>query len=119
MTQAEVPQPISAIPARWGRFTAAQLGWMVIAVCPLYISIRAHLPALPMLLATSPWITSATAMAFGRLQGRRLDAFTADWVLYRLQRKRLDHPDSGPNISDRSFVVVDRAQCRPIPWDRS
>jgi len=119
MTQAKVPQSISGVPARWGRFTAPQLGWLVIAAVPLYISFHAHLPLLPVFLGSSPWVAGATAMAFGRRQGRRLDAFTADWALFRLHRKRFDHPDSETTPRDAKFVVVDASEPRSLPWAQS
>lgn len=108
--QAEVPQPISTIPSRWAGFTAPQLGWLALGAALPYAGDRIGLTPIALLGAGVPWAAAAVAMAFGRWQGRGLDAFVGDALLFRLQRHRLEHPGSG-----RGFRAVDRG-AGAIPW---
>lgn len=107
---AEVPQPISTVPSRWAGFTASQLGWLAVGAMLPYLGGRVGLPAPAEAGFAIPWAATAVAMAFGRWQGRGLDAFLADALLFRLQHHRLEHPGS-----TGGFRAVDRGR-GAIPW---
>jgi len=107
--QAEVPQPISSLPARWGMFTLAQLGWLAVAALPPYLGLRLHLDAVVVLAGSSPWVAAAVALGFGRREGRRLDAFAGDWCLFLAQPRRLTHPGAARGSADDRFQLVDQA----------
>lgn len=125
--QAEIPQPISATPMRWGAFTTPQLGWLAVGSALPYLLLRCHLGVSLILLPSTPWLGVALAFAFGAYEGRRLDAWTADWLLFLVQPHRLYHPQA--LASDQGFsryVEVDDAMVGPesgptakvssLPW---
>ncbi|NNM97334.1 MAG: hypothetical protein HKL89_06995 [Candidatus Dormibacteraeota bacterium] len=118
--QAEVPQPISSLPARWGMFTIAQMGWLALAALPPYLGLRIHLDAVLVLAASAPWVAAAMALAFGRREGRRLDAFAGDWCLYLLQARSLTHPGDAPDRTRDRFQAVDQPVAAPgqLRWSR-
>jgi hypothetical protein len=123
MTQAEVPQPISGVPLRWGGFTGRQLTWLGVAAALPYLLLRWQVPLELVLVATAPWLAAGITFAFGRCEGRRLDAWVGDWVLFRAQPHHLRHPGSPPCPT---YVVVDSAAVvtrlegsptsDPLPW---
>jgi hypothetical protein len=108
--------PISAMPTRWGMFTGHQLAWMGAAGLPVYWLLRAHLPVEVALPVCLPWLVAATALAFGRCQGRALDAFLGDWALFRVQPKSLLHPDLVPDGGEVRFTPIDRGERTALPW---
>ncbi|MHB1526244.1 MAG: hypothetical protein ACYDEA_11115 [Candidatus Dormibacteria bacterium] len=118
--EAEVPQPISSLPSRWGMFTLAQLGWLAVAMVPPYLGLRLHLAAALALGASAPWVAAALALGFGRREGRRLDAFAGDWFLYQLQPRLLTHPEDGGPASEDRFQPVDHpGEALPaLRWSR-
>jgi hypothetical protein len=117
--EAEVPQPISSLPSRWGSFTGSQLGWLAVAAIPPYTCLRLHLAVVVALAGCAPWIAAATALAFGRREGRRLDAFVGDLLLFQFQPKVLSHPDAVREGPGRDFQLVDRGASRPAALPRS
>lgn len=118
--QAEVPQPISSLPSRWGMFTIAQLGWLAMAALPPYLGLRLHLAAAVALGVSAPWVAAAVTLAFGRREGRRLDAFAGDWFLFLLQPRTLTHPEDGEKASQDRFQPVDHPREAPetLRWSR-
>ena len=116
--EAEVPQPISNLPSRWGSFTGSQLSWLAAAAVPPYICLRLHLAVALTLIGCAPWIAATTALAFGRREGRRLDAFAGDWLQFQLQPKLLRHPDGARLVPGAEFHPVDGGQgrSRSLPW---
>jgi hypothetical protein len=70
------------------------------------------------LVGCAPWIAAATALAFGRREGRRLDAFVGDWLLFLFQPRVLSHPDAAREDPQRGFQLVDSGSGRPgaLPW---
>jgi hypothetical protein len=125
--QAEIPQSISATPVRWGAFTTPQLGWLVMGSALPYLLLRCHLGLSLILLPSTPWLGAALAFAFGRYEGRRLDAWTADWLLFLVQPHRLHHPQAGASHHGFSrYVEVDTSRVeleggptgkvRSLPW---
>jgi hypothetical protein len=116
--EAEVPQPISNLPSRWGSFTGSQLGWLATAAVPPYICLHLHLAVMLTLLGCAPWIAAATALAFGRREGRRLDAFAGDWLQFQLQPKLLRHPDGARPVPGAEFHEVDggAGPSGSLPW---
>ena len=116
MAPTEVPMPISAMPTRWGMFTGHQLAWMGAAGLPVYLLLRAHLALDAALPACLPWLVTATALAFGRCQGRALDAFLGDWAMFRVQPKTLLHPELVPDPGEPRFTPVDGRDRTVLPW---
>jgi hypothetical protein len=116
--EAEVPQPISSLPSRWGSFTGSQLSWLAVAAIPPYTCLHLHLAVVVALVGCSPWIAAAMALAFGRREGRRLDAFVGDWLLFQFQPKVLNHPDAVREDPGRGFELVDKGASRSgaLPW---
>jgi hypothetical protein len=125
--QAEIPQAISGTPMRWGGFTAPQLGWIAVGATLPYLLLRCHLGAPVILLSSTPWLGAALAYAFGRCEGRRLDAWTVDWLAFLVQPHRLCHPQAAATNNRSSFYVeVDpegsrtesgpRAKASSLPW---
>ncbi len=110
--------PISAMPTRWGLFTGHQLGWMGAGALPVYVLLRAHLAAAEALLAGSPWLLAASALAFGRCQGRALDAFLGDWARFQIQPKVLLHPELFRVPDSARFTPVDARHRSALPWTR-
>jgi hypothetical protein len=103
--QAEIPQSISGTPTRWGAFTAPQLGWIAVGACLPYLLLRCHLEVPLLLVFSTPWLAAALVLAFGRYEGRRLDAWTTDWLAFLLQPHRLHHP--GSPTTPHAYVEVD------------
>ncbi len=116
MAPTEIPMPISAMPTRWGMFTGHQLTWMGAGGLPLYVLLRAHVPLGEALPGCVPWLVTATALAFGRCQGRALDAFLGDWAMFRAQPKTLLHPELRPTPRTPQFVQVDGHDRTVLPW---
>lgn len=125
--QAEIPQAISGITMRWGAFTAPQLGWIAVGAALPYLLLRCHLGVPLILLPSTPWLVAAVVFGFGRYEGRRLDAWTADWLAFLVQPHRLRHPQAAATDDRSSFYVeVDpersRTESGPIakasslPW---
>lgn len=127
MTQAEIPQPIGATPTRWGGFTTVQLSWIGLGAALPYLLLRLHLSPLPALVISTPWLALALIFAFGRRDGRRMDAWVGDWVVFKFQPHLLRHP--GVPTASRSpsgYVDVDRGSTPPelgsppesaaLPW---
>ncbi|MFZ0168601.1 MAG: hypothetical protein WAL64_04145 [Candidatus Dormiibacterota bacterium] len=125
--QAEIPHPISGTAMRWGAFTAPQLGWLAVGAALPYLLLRSHLGISLILLASTPWLGSALVFAFGRCEGRRLDAWTADWLAFLVQPHRLRHPQRAAiDHRSRCYVEVDpegwRTESDPmatagsLPW---
>ncbi|MFZ0994584.1 MAG: hypothetical protein WAO09_01190 [Candidatus Dormiibacterota bacterium] len=122
--QTEIPQSISGTPTRWGAFTAPQLGWIAIGAALPYLLLRCHLTAPLLLILSTPWLAAALVFAFGRYEGRRLDAWTTDWLVFLVQPHHLHHPD--PAALGRPYFEVDSealgSQTRPtyevcsLPW---
>ncbi|HUY09090.1 MAG TPA: PrgI family protein [Candidatus Dormibacteraeota bacterium] len=102
--QAEIPQPISGVPLRWGGFTGRQLGWLGTGTALPYLLLRLQLSPELALAASAPWLAAATLFAFGRREGRRLDCWVGDWLWFKLQPHHLRHPGTSP--VDR-YVTVD------------
>jgi hypothetical protein len=125
--QAEIPQPISGTPMRWGAFTTPQLGWIALGAALPFVLLRCHLGVSLILPPSIPWLGTALAFAFGRYEGRRLDAWTADWLLFLVQPHRLHHPRAAAADHGVSrYVEVDPKGLRPesgpiakvrsLPW---
>jgi hypothetical protein len=122
--QAEIPQPISGTPTRWGAFTAPQLAWIAVGVALPYLLLRCHLGVPLLLILSTPWLATALVLAFGRYEGRRLDAWTTDWLAFLFQPHRLQHPDT--LATRRPYVEVDSdglksefvpvSEGRSLPW---
>ncbi|MGH7667469.1 MAG: PrgI family mobile element protein [Candidatus Dormibacteria bacterium] len=106
--QAEVPQPISAVPLRWGGFTSRQLAWVGAGALLPYLLLRAHLAMELALALAAPWLAASLLFAFGRREGRPLDAWVGDWVWFAFQPHRLQHPGAAPRRTHAgTFVSVD------------
>lgn len=127
MTQAEVPQPISGVPLRWSGFTSRQLSWLGLGAAWPYLLLRGQVPLEVLILASAPWVGACVTLAFGRCEGRRLDAWLGDWVWFRAQPRHLHHPGSRPGTPYMAYVVVDQAvregsleappsAATPLPW---
>jgi hypothetical protein len=116
MTEAEVPQPISSLPTRWGSFTGHQLSWLGLAAAPPYLLLRAHLPLLEVAIIATPWALTASVIAFGRYRGRQIDHFLGDWAMFHLHPRVMDHPDSGGRSREVQFTSVDSQGMAPLPW---
>ncbi|MGH7639840.1 MAG: PrgI family mobile element protein [Candidatus Dormibacteria bacterium] len=118
--QAEVPQPISAVPLRWGGFTGRQLAWLAAGAALPYILLRAHLGLAPALGLPAPWMGAALALAYGRHEGRQLDAWVGDWIRFQLGPRRLAHPGATRTLAGQiaPFVPVDGVDLAPVrrPW---
>jgi hypothetical protein len=122
--EAEIPQSISGTPTRWGGFTAPQLGWIAVGAALPYLLLRCHLGVPLLLILSTPWLAAALVFAFGRYEGRRLDAWTTDWVAFLFQPHRLHHPDNSG--ARRPYVEVDSdeliselapiSNVCPLPW---
>ncbi|HVC38729.1 MAG TPA: PrgI family protein [Candidatus Dormibacteraeota bacterium] len=125
MTSAEVPQPISSVPVRWGGFTAHQLGWLAAGAAMPYLLLRLHLSPAGAFGPSAPWLGTAVCFAFGRSEGRRLDAWVGDWVWFKLQPHRLSHPDALASLPPAAgYVPVDRplrdagrGTTASLPWE--
>ena len=114
MMEAEVPQPISDVPSRWGGLTTPQLGWLTGAAILPMILIHAHCGLDATLTGAVPWAVGCVVLGFGSRRGRRLDAYLLDAARFRAQRRRLSHPDL---VSSRAeFREVDGAERSPISW---
>lgn len=105
--QAEIPQPISATPMRWGGVTTPQLGWIAVGASVPYALLRFHLGAAPTLVASAPWLAAALLLAVGRREGRRLDLWVLDWLAFQIQPHRLRHPGASSLGRDGAYVEVD------------
>ncbi|MGH7608993.1 MAG: PrgI family protein [Candidatus Dormibacteria bacterium] len=92
MSQVQVHQPISHIPARWGAFTAPQLAWIAIGCVPGYVLLRLGLATWLVGMLAAPALVGALLLAFGRREGRPLDSWVGDWLVYQWQPHRLCHP---------------------------
>ncbi|MGH7611352.1 MAG: PrgI family protein [Candidatus Dormibacteria bacterium] len=117
MSQAQVPQPISSIPARWGAFTGPQLAWLAAGALPGYVVLRLGLPLWAAVLLAVPVLGTAAALAFGRREGRPLDAWAGDWLAYQGQPHELVHPAAAPSQGWRD-VPRERvpAPAPSLPW---
>lgn len=102
--QAEIPQPISGVPLRWGGFTGRQLAWLGAGAALPYLLLRLQLSPELALVSSAPWLAVAVLLAFGRREGRRLDSWIGDWLWFRFQPHHLRHPES--STVDR-YVAVD------------
>jgi hypothetical protein len=111
--QAEIPQPISGVPLRWGGFTGRQLGWLGAGAALPYLLLRLQLSPELALASSAPWLAIGVLLAFGRREGRRLDCWIGDWLWFKLQPHRLRHP--GSSTVDR-YVAVD-PEGRPVESD--
>ncbi len=109
MSQAEIAAPIGSVPARWAGLTTVQLGWLACSASLPYLLARLHLPLPLLLLASLPWVAAGLCLAVCRCEGRRLDAWIADWIAFRFQPKSLQHPETAPTaLAARAYVSVDR-----------
>lgn len=101
-------------------FTIAQMGWLALAALPPYLGLRLHADAVLVLSASAPWVAAAMALAFGRREGRRLDAFAGDFCLYLLQPRSLTHPGDRPRRTRDRFQAVDHppAAAGKLRWSR-
>ena len=102
--QAEVTQPISGIPLRWGGFTARQLGWLGTGAALPYLLLRLQVAPELALASSAPWLGTALIFAFGRREGRRLDSWVEDWLWFKLQPHHLRHPG---RLAADVYVAVD------------
>jgi hypothetical protein len=101
---------------RWGRFTTPQLSWLAVGAALPYLLLRLRLEPSLALLASLPWLVSALMLAFGRREGRRLDAWVGDWVAFRFQPHQLGHPGlGGCGGSGQGYFEVDAERARPKP----
>lgn len=127
MTQADVHQPISGVPIRWGGFTGRQLVWLGVGAALPYLLLRLELPMAGVIPPSLPWLAAAVTLAFGRCEGRRLDAWVGDWLWFRAQPRHLTHPAfSAPAKRTAPYVVVDSSGpteklpsslgSGPLPW---
>jgi hypothetical protein len=114
MTDAEVPQPISDVPSRWGGLTTPQLGWLGGAAALPMVLIHAHCGLDATLSGAVPWAASCVVLGFGSRRGRRLDAYLLDAARFRTQRRRLCHPDLA--ASPQEFRAVDGSERWPLSW---
>jgi hypothetical protein len=114
MMEAEVPQPISDVPSRWGGLTTPQLGWLGGAAVLPMILIHAHCGLDATLIGAVPWAAGCVVLGFGSRRGRRLDAYLLDAARFRAQRRRLCHPDLVRSRAE--FRDVDGAERWPISW---
>ena len=114
MTDAEVPQPISDVPSRWGGLTTPQLGWLGGAAALPMILIHAHCGLDATLTGAVPWAAGCVVLGFGNCRGRRLDAYLLDAARFRAQRRRLCHPDLA--ASPQEFRAVDGSERWPLCW---
>jgi hypothetical protein len=125
--QAEIPQSISGTPMRWGAFTSPQLGWLGVGAALPYLLLRWHLGPPLILLPSTPWLATALLFGFCRHEGRRLDAWAADWMAFLLQPHRLHHPHTVASArTSRNYVEVDAGvsiaqtdpmtEVRSLPW---
>ncbi|HVB53606.1 MAG TPA: PrgI family protein [Candidatus Acidoferrales bacterium] len=106
--QAEVPQPISGVPLRWGGFTARQLGWLGVGAALPYLLLRLQIPPELALVSSGPWLGMALLFAFGRREGRPLDSWVGDWLWFKLQPHHLRHPGSlAASGRSGTYVAVD------------
>ena len=92
-----------------------------------YLLLRCHLGVSLILLASTPWLGSALVFAFGRCEGRRLDAWAADGLAFLVQPHHLRHPQMAAiDHRSRCYVEVDpegrRTESDPmatassLPW---
>ncbi|MGC1183768.1 MAG: hypothetical protein WBA31_01270 [Candidatus Dormiibacterota bacterium] len=110
MTQAEVSQPISGVPLRWSGFTSRQLSWLGLGLALPYLLVRGQVPLDLLILASVPWLGTFATLAFGRCEGRRLDAWIGDWVWFLAQPCHLHHPGSESRATQfTAYVAVDAA----------
>ena len=114
MMEAEVPQPISDVPSRWGGLTTPQLGWLGGAAVLPMILIHAHCGLGATLTGAVPWATGCVVLGFGSRRGRRLDAYLLDAARFRTQRQRLCHPDLHASLPE--FRSVDGGDRWPLSW---
>jgi hypothetical protein len=106
--QAEIPQPISGVPLRWGGFTTRQLSWLGVGAALPYLLLRLQLAPELALFSSAPWLSAALLFAFGRREGRRLDAWVLDWMWFKVQPRHLSHPGSVAATSTAdAYVTVD------------
>jgi|GEM_PF-3363145 len=122
--QAEIPQSISGTPTRWGAFTAPQLGWIAVGAALPYLLMRCHLGVPLLVILSAPWLAAALVLAFARYEGRRLDAWSNDWLAFVFQPHHLQHPDHPATGSP--FVEIDSDELiselapssgvRSLPW---
>ncbi len=112
--QAEVPQPISTLPTRWGSFTGVQLFWLGAGALPPYLLLRARLPLVLVLVVAAVSVGAGAILAFGHREGRRLDGWLLDWLQFQFQVRQLAHPGH-----DRRYHLVDiprEEPHSPLPW---
>ncbi|HUY57738.1 MAG TPA: PrgI family protein [Candidatus Micrarchaeaceae archaeon] len=102
--QAEIPQPISGVPFRWGGFTGRQLAWVMAGAAVPYLLLRLQLTPELALASAAPWLVLALLFGFGRREGRSLDCWVGDWLWFQIQPHHLHHPRS--TSADR-YVTVD------------
>ena len=114
MMEAEVPQPISDVPSRWGGLTTPQLGWLCGAAVLPMILIHAHCGLDATLIGAVPWAAGCVVLGFGSRRGRRLDSYLLDAARFQAQRRRLCHPDLVRSCAE--FRDVDGAERCPISW---
>src|SRR5487761_517787 len=125
--QAEIPQPISSVPTRWGGFTTPQLSWVAVGASLPFSLLRLHFGLGLVLIPSAPWLMGALLLAWCRREGRRLDAWAMDWVAFQFQPHRLWHPGSAPSKDvSQSYVEVDSCgvatvtdqvePARCLPW---
>jgi hypothetical protein len=122
--QAEIPQSISGTPTRWGAFTAPQLGWIAVGAALPYLLLRCHVGVPLLVILSTPWLAAALAFAFGRCEGRRLDAWTMDWLAFLVQPHHLHHPEAA--APGRPYIEIDPdrlisevapiSEVRSLPW---
>jgi hypothetical protein len=114
MTDAEVPQPISDVPSRWGGLTTPQLGWLGGGAALPMILIHAHCGLVANLTGSVPWAAGCVVLGFCSRRGRRLDAYLLDAARFRTQRRRLCHPDLV--AAPPEFRAVDGSERWPLSW---
>ncbi len=115
--EAEVPQPISNLPSRWGGLTTGQLGWLAVAGAVPLACFRLHLGLAPLVTLSAPWASIAAALGFGLRHGRRLDVYLLDAILFRLQPHRFSHPDSVAQVGGYRWVDQGPSSRGPLPWN--
>lgn len=110
---AEVLQPISSVPLRWGGFTVQQLVWLGVGASLPYLLLRVQVVPELAILGSLPWLAAALTLAFGRREGRRLDSWVGDWLWFQLQPHQLRHPGTLETGSAEPLYVSIDSQIGP------
>lgn len=116
MTDAEIPQPISSLPARWAGLTTGQLAWLAVGGLAPMAGVRLHLALAALGAVSAPWVLACAGLGFGRRRGRRLDAYLVDAALFRLQPHELLHPEAARGRGRFREVDCARAVPKTLPW---